>query len=288
MTASYTQPTSGLPAISRSILRGKRVDARRAGMTAIVFMRRLVSSFPLELASVESANVIAMPLFDTFEQRLLESNIGRDTPLHPALPKIPIPPARTSCGRRFKVAGDAGRIGPSNFQELEFPGSRRSLISFERGQWPPILPVKGGNLQKGMSRSRVISVKDNDVCIPLQQDRLAARSQPALVARQQRASSALQHRLSGLVEVWPSDARRTTHHGLVSALNPTAAQVEGNEKIIVIAMMNDEGCLNCLPVRRQTGRGETEDCRDASGWPGNTDAYLRPTAYRSCDPAFAS
>src|ERR1700678_668934 len=30
---------SGLPAISRSILRGKRVDARRAGITAIAFMR---------------------------------------------------------------------------------------------------------------------------------------------------------------------------------------------------------------------------------------------------------
>jgi hypothetical protein len=37
-TASYTQPTSGLPAISRNILRGRRVDATRAGMMAIDFM----------------------------------------------------------------------------------------------------------------------------------------------------------------------------------------------------------------------------------------------------------
>ena len=37
-TASYTTPISGLPAISRSIFRGRRVEARRAGMTAIAFM----------------------------------------------------------------------------------------------------------------------------------------------------------------------------------------------------------------------------------------------------------
>ena len=37
-TASYTTPINGLPAISRSILRGRRVEARRAGMTAIAFM----------------------------------------------------------------------------------------------------------------------------------------------------------------------------------------------------------------------------------------------------------
>src|SRR5271169_2227026 len=37
-TASYTQPTSGLPTISRSILRGRRVDANRAGITATDLM----------------------------------------------------------------------------------------------------------------------------------------------------------------------------------------------------------------------------------------------------------
>ena len=37
-TASYTTPISGFPPISRSILRGRRVEARRAGITAMAFM----------------------------------------------------------------------------------------------------------------------------------------------------------------------------------------------------------------------------------------------------------
>ena len=38
-TPRYTQASNGTPAISRSILRGNRVDARRAGITAMTFMR---------------------------------------------------------------------------------------------------------------------------------------------------------------------------------------------------------------------------------------------------------
>src|ERR1700722_3709383 len=48
-TASYTHPTRGLPSISRSILRGSRVEARRAGMIATVFMPE--DSFPFRAAS---------------------------------------------------------------------------------------------------------------------------------------------------------------------------------------------------------------------------------------------
>src|ERR1700733_10983946 len=136
--------------------------------------------------------------------------------------------------------------------------SRRSLVSVECGRWPSIVPGKGGNLQKGMSRSRVISVKDDDISILLQRDRFAARSQPALIASQQRASSSLQHRLAALVQIWPGHTWRTTNHGLVGALCSTAAQVEGNEEIVIVAMLNDERSLNGLPVGRQArGRGRS-------------------------------
>src|ERR1700689_369337 len=37
-TAPYTREINISPAISRSILRGRRVEAKRAGITAIVFM----------------------------------------------------------------------------------------------------------------------------------------------------------------------------------------------------------------------------------------------------------
>src|ERR1700694_1896852 len=38
-TPRYTQASKGTPAISRSILRGRRVEASRAGITAMTFMR---------------------------------------------------------------------------------------------------------------------------------------------------------------------------------------------------------------------------------------------------------
>src|ERR1700681_3263784 len=54
-TASYTTPINGLPAISRSILRGRRVEARRAGITAIAFIWLLGSSPVIAIPSPDNA-----------------------------------------------------------------------------------------------------------------------------------------------------------------------------------------------------------------------------------------
>src|SRR5579864_5606715 len=50
------------------------------------------------------------------------------------------------------------------------------------------------------------------------------------------------------------NAGRAADHGFVGALGPAAAQIKGNEKVVIIAVVDDERRLYRLPIAGQTGR----------------------------------
>src|ERR1700740_306524 len=97
-------------------------------------------------------------------------------------------------------------------------------------------------------------MKDDDVSVFLLPDRLAPRAEPATVTEQKRRSSAFHHGRSVPVHIRTGHIARATDHRFVIAFRSAAAQIEGNKKIEIVSMLNEERRFDALPIARQSGR----------------------------------
>src|ERR1700723_89153 len=105
-----------------------------------------------------------------------------------------------------------------------------------------------------MAGLSVIGMKDDDVPSRLPQDRFSSRAEPARLSCQQRGAASVQPGLAVRIHVWASYIMRAAHPRAVIALHSTAAQIEGHEQIIIIAVMDNERSFDRLPIRGQSGR----------------------------------
>src|SRR5271170_7705943 len=131
---------------------------------------------------------------------------------------------------------------------------RAPFLLLQSNLRPAVSPLDGGNLQGRFSGFRVVSVENEQVMvIRLHPHRLAAGAEPASISGQQFCTATLRHRLALVVEVWPGDLFRAADHGSIGAFGAPAAEIPGNEEVIIAAVGDDEWGLDCFPIGWQTG-----------------------------------
>src|SRR5207302_9017856 len=126
--------------------------------------------------------------------------------------------------------------------------------------WPVVVPGKSIDKQIRDARGQLMAVKYDagDTGVGIGEDTLPTRSIPLRIASgEQFGPAACDHCRAGHVKKGTVHRRAAAEHNAIVALVRIrgTAEAEGDEKIVIIAVMNDEGSLHGMRgVARSRGQ----------------------------------
>jgi len=113
---------------------------------------------------------------------------------------------------------------------------------------PVVLPGDCGNLKRRLAGHYVLGMEDEVVAFRLHQHGCAAGPEPAAVREEQLRAAALEHGCRRFIKIRAGHFAGAAYHGAVVAPGAPATEVEGDEEVVVAAVVNEKWSFDRLPV----------------------------------------